>query len=188
MLKKVINKFISHRRLILIYFYLVNFIAGLDFNPNGEIAATIDTYGVCLISNVNTDSYRFHLAMEMKNVWREGKQIFKYIIIFQRLSSSAVSRIIRSLILIINYSLDETGRCRWSSNPDEPLLYVKYDRAFLNILDTEKKVLILKGPRCKIGDWGKHSRVLFLFFFFSIGKKLLILYDDLICFDDSRLK
>mgnify|MGYP001009311956 CR=1 FL=1 len=49
------------------YLYLENLITGLDFNPNGEIAATIDKYGVCLISDVNTDSYRFHLNMEMKN-------------------------------------------------------------------------------------------------------------------------
>ena len=38
------------------------------------------------------------------------------------------------------------GRCRWSSNPDEPLLFVKYDANRLNILDIEKKALILKDP------------------------------------------
>ena len=63
----VINKFISHYQPILILVGLDNFIAGLDFNHNGEIAATIDYYGVCLISDVDTDSYRFHLAMEMKS-------------------------------------------------------------------------------------------------------------------------
>ena len=45
----------------------IDVIAGLDFSPNGEIAATIDSYGVCLISDVNTDNYRFHLNMEMEN-------------------------------------------------------------------------------------------------------------------------
>ena len=64
-LKIVINKFISHYQSILISLNLDNWIAGLDFNPNGELAATIDYYGTCLISDVNTDSYRFHLAMEM---------------------------------------------------------------------------------------------------------------------------
>ena len=44
-----------------------------------------------------------------------------------------------------NYSLDNWNRCRWSSNPDEPLLYVKYDWRLLNILDVEKQVLILKS-------------------------------------------
>lgn len=42
-----------------------NFITGLDFNPNGETAATIDKYGVCLISDVNTDNHHFHMDMEM---------------------------------------------------------------------------------------------------------------------------
>ena len=58
---------------MLIYLYLGSIISGLDFNPNGEIAATIDNYGICLISDVNTDSYRFHVNMEIKNEW--GKQI-----------------------------------------------------------------------------------------------------------------
>ena len=70
----VFNNFISQCLLILIYLYLDNNIAGLDFNPNGVIAATIDIYGVCLISDVNTDSYRFHLNMEMKN--NVGKSYF----------------------------------------------------------------------------------------------------------------
>ena len=65
-LKIVINQFISHSQPILISLNLGNVITGLDFSPNGELAATIDNYGVCLISDVNTDSYRFHLAMEMK--------------------------------------------------------------------------------------------------------------------------
>ena len=61
------NKFTSHCRPILISLYLENFIAGLDFNPTGEAVATIDMYGVCLMSDINTDSYRFHLNIEMKN-------------------------------------------------------------------------------------------------------------------------
>ena len=72
-LTMVINKFISYVRLVLIFLYLGNVITGLDFSPNGELAATIDYYGTCLISDVNTDSYRFHLAMEMKNQNGSGK-------------------------------------------------------------------------------------------------------------------
>ena len=72
-LKIVINQFISHSQPILISLYLDNFIAGLDFNPTGETVATIDKYGVCLISDVNTDSYHFHLNMEMKNQYGYGK-------------------------------------------------------------------------------------------------------------------
>ena len=70
----VINKFISRCRPILTSLYLDNFVAGFDFNPNGEIVATIDQYGICLISDVNIDSYLFHLNMKMKNAG--GKEIF----------------------------------------------------------------------------------------------------------------
>ena len=77
--------------------------------------------------------------------------------------------------LLYNYSLDDVGRCRWSSNPDEPLLYVKHDGNLLNILDTEKKALILKSP-VEIESMCKHIRVLFLFFlFFHFGKRGLTL-------------
>lgn len=40
--------------------------------------------------------------------------------------------------------LDDTGRCRWSTNTDEPLLFVKSGSNKLDILDAEKKVLTLK--------------------------------------------
>ena len=76
----VFKKFIYHCRLILIYCYLDNYITGLDFNPNGEIAATIDKHGVCLISDLNTDSYRFHVNMEMDSTdtGRQSFQILDY--------------------------------------------------------------------------------------------------------------
>ena len=57
--------------------YLGNYITSLDFSPNGETVATIDKDGVCLVSDMNTDSYRFHLNMEIQNYWGEGRQIFK---------------------------------------------------------------------------------------------------------------
>ena len=47
-------------------FFVVNCMTDLDFNPSGEIAATIDRIGTCLISDVTTDSYSFHLSMKMK--------------------------------------------------------------------------------------------------------------------------
>ena len=58
---------------MLINLYIENVIAGLDFSPNGETVTTIDKYGVCLISDVNTDNYHFHLNMEVENL---GKQNF----------------------------------------------------------------------------------------------------------------
>ena len=110
-------------------------------------------------------------------------KFLKYII-FQRLSSSTITRIIRPTFVIIfdriskfsssyDYSLDGWGRCRWSSNPDEPLLFVKYDHRRLNILDTEKKAFVLKGP-VEIESIGKRSRA-FLFFFFQWEKRINLL-------------
>ncbi len=46
--------------------HLGNFVAGFDFNPAGESIATIDACGACLISDVNTDNYGFHLQVASK--------------------------------------------------------------------------------------------------------------------------
>ena len=43
-----------------------------------------------------------------------------------------------------NY-LDDRGRCRWSTDAGEPILFVKHDWNKLNILDVEKKALVLKN-------------------------------------------
>ena len=42
-------------------------ITSLDFSPSGELAATIDYNGVCLISDINTDNYIFHLKLEVSD-------------------------------------------------------------------------------------------------------------------------
>ncbi len=42
---------------------LENYITSFDFNPAGESIATIDAYGDCLISDVNTNNYVFHLQV-----------------------------------------------------------------------------------------------------------------------------
>lgn len=42
--------------------------------------------------------------------------------------------------------LDDSGRCRWSTNSGEPILFTKYENNRLNILDIEKKVSLLKEP------------------------------------------
>ena len=55
-------------------------ITGTDFNPNGDLVATIDRHGTCLISDLNTDGYRFHLNMEMTD--KGGKQDYLIFIIF----------------------------------------------------------------------------------------------------------
>ena len=47
-------------------------------------------------------------------------------------------------LISYNHSLDPYSRCRWSSNTDEPLLFITYELSQLNILDVEKKALTLK--------------------------------------------
>ena len=52
--------------------------------------------------------------------------------------------------------LDNFSRCRWISNSEEHLIFVKYDWSMLNILDTQKGTLTLKIhsflKRQKIGN------------------------------------
>ena len=108
--------------------YLENVITGLDFHPSGEIVATIDRYGVCLISDINTVTYQFHLGMEWSIRGNDNQTIFI------KFSESKFCFV------------DDGGRCRWSSNGSEPILYVKYDRNKLNMMDAEKKTLILANP------------------------------------------
>ena len=43
--------------------HIGNTISGLDFSPTGDLVATIDRYGTCLISDVGTASYQLHLDM-----------------------------------------------------------------------------------------------------------------------------
>ena len=44
---------------------LANTISGLDFNLLGTLAASIDRSGVCLISDINTNDYSFHIKMDI---------------------------------------------------------------------------------------------------------------------------
>ena len=44
--------------------HLANFMPGLDFNPTGESVATLDRYGNCLISDMNTDSCICHQNLD----------------------------------------------------------------------------------------------------------------------------
>ena len=42
--------------------------------------------------------------------------------------------------------LDDRNRCRWSTDPSEQLVFVRYNRNQLNIYDVQKSMLILKNP------------------------------------------
>ncbi len=57
---------------------LDNFITAFDFNPAGESIATINAYGVCLISDVNTNNYAFHLQFENTPSSRGKSEYQKY--------------------------------------------------------------------------------------------------------------
>ena len=108
------------------------------------IETAISRPGVWLISDITTNLYQFH--MEMRG--RDGTWI---------------TLILRYLffgpfVLICNMGLKiyvwEVSRCRWSILAGEPILFVKYHKIELNIIDIEKKELILKGPveldECKL--------------------------------------
>ena len=41
-------------------------ISSLDFDPLGTSAASIDGLGVCLISDVNTNNYNYHMNLGTK--------------------------------------------------------------------------------------------------------------------------
>ena len=57
----------TYQKLIYREIYLGDMITGLDFNPAGESVATIDDSGVCLISDVNTGNYSYHLKIGSKD-------------------------------------------------------------------------------------------------------------------------
>ena len=44
--------------------YQDNSICGLDFNLLGTLTASIDEYGVCLISDINTNNSSYYLKMD----------------------------------------------------------------------------------------------------------------------------
>lgn len=46
------------------HYFTDNNVAGLDINPCGETLATIDRHGICLISDANTNGYKFHLSLQ----------------------------------------------------------------------------------------------------------------------------
>lgn len=37
-------------------YWLGNYIPGFDFDQNGEIMGSVDQYGICLLSDVNTNN------------------------------------------------------------------------------------------------------------------------------------
>lgn len=74
-----------------------------------------------------------------------------------------------------SYDIDGTGRCRWSTNTGEPLVFIKYDRSQLNILDIEKKALALKSPVQLESSQGHYNPFILLFIHEPLNNYLLLL-------------
>ena len=71
------------------------------------------------------------------------------------------------LWLFLTCNIEDTeGRCRWTTNPEEPLLFVKYGLNKLNIIDTEKKALTLKST-FQLDQKGHYSEFAFSAFVFE---------------------
>lgn len=101
----------------------------LDFDPLGELTATLDSPGLCLISDIATNNRKFHLKVCKNQYLGSGGKI-------------GFDSSIPTFLIVIK--IDGASRCRWSTNIGEPYLFLKYEFNLLNILDTEKKVLTLK--------------------------------------------
>lgn len=43
--------------------YGLDFLTGIDFAPEGTRIATMDGYGICLVSDVDSDDYLFHVEL-----------------------------------------------------------------------------------------------------------------------------
>ena len=70
---------------------LDNAISGLDFDPSGTMTASIDHTNVCLISDINTNDYSFHLKMGS-----DPCNLISYLSFFFKSQRFVCSRVIRN--------------------------------------------------------------------------------------------
>ena len=54
--------------IIMLFLIIDNFICGLDFSPLGTSMASIDRYGVCLISDIRTNGYSYHIETDSQSI------------------------------------------------------------------------------------------------------------------------
>lgn len=85
---------------------------------------TIDNYGMCLISEIDSGNCSFSVDLEYK-----GKILHLYLLIHFGCPNLGVNSL-----------------CRWSTNVSDPSIFVKYRDRFLDIIDTEKELLMLTKP------------------------------------------
>ena len=93
---------------------------------------------MCLISEINADKYLSHVQMNMS--YHAGKLNLEFYLLYYYSLKHCHA------LTIYDCYLDGIARCKWSLNPSEPLLFIKYDRIRLNILDVEKFKLTLNTP------------------------------------------
>lgn len=122
-------------------------ITGLDFDPTGEYVANIDTFGMCVVTFADTGMYRFHSGFR----GHSGKRL----IVTNILSLQVLLWIVLSIYIylfrriknftVLTIFLDAVARCRWSINSGEPSIFIKYDWNKLNVLDLEKKAVLMQN-------------------------------------------
>ena len=106
-------------------------ISGFDFDPLGTSVATIDAHCMCLISDIDSNSERYHIKLVTK---------YGNLFVYPRKN--------------LNKLEDAYNRCLWSTNPSEQLLYIRYMGSNLNILDVQKGKFTLNEPiRIDEGDY-----------------------------------
>ncbi len=91
----------------------------MDFNPDGTKIASINYQGVVIVADVDTNSLTFRIDQEKSGKGNQRNQIQNK--------------------MKDTYLSDYNSRCRWSTNA---LLYLKYKRNKLNVLDLEKTKFI----------------------------------------------
>lgn len=99
--------------------------------------ATIDINSTCLISDIGTGSYVFHL--QMGDSPRGNINTKKYYLNF-------------FLLFLLDAGTDWHAKCRWSIESGEPILWTKYNMIKLNLLDVEKQTRVWEASKTIVSE------------------------------------
>ena len=77
-------------------FIIEQHISGFDFDPLGASVASIDDHGTCLISDIDTNEYRYHIGMG--GGWGN-------LLVFQMLFRYELAPIQIDIIQFVNFAL-----------------------------------------------------------------------------------
>lgn len=103
------------------------FIQSIDFHPKGELVAIVFS-GNCEILDINSGN----CVVSTDFLKKPNSE-----------RSNPISQLLFFLSLLIQFT-GYFGLSRWSTNPDEQLLYVKYGQKTINCFDVEKKAFLFK--------------------------------------------